>query len=119
MQSALDTLVKNWMDTVETKDEKIKDQFKDGMNKLVQNSVEENGVWQIMVAASSLHERQAHDLDKLRCENEKMRKNIEGRFAAPESRNRPADERLDRKSVDNEACGSIWTDFAQEFGGLY
>ena len=41
MQSALDTLMKKWMDAVETKDDKIKDQFKDGMNKLVQNSAEE------------------------------------------------------------------------------
>lgn len=119
MQSALDTLMKKWMDAVETKDDKIKDQFKDGMNKLVQNSAEENGVWQMMVAASALHERQTHDLDKLRGENDEMRKNIDGRFANPESRKRPADEQLDRTSVNNEACGSIWTDFAQEIGGLY
>lgn len=119
MQSALDTLMKKWMDAVETKDEKVKDQFKDGMNKLVQNSAEENGVWQMMVAASALHERQVHDLDKLRCENEEMRKNIDGRFAAPESRKRPADEQLDRASVENEACGSIWTEFARDIGGMY
>lgn len=119
MQSALDTLMKKWMDAVETKDDKIKDQFKDGMNKLVQNSAEENGVWQMMVAASSLHERQTHDLDKLRDENEEMRKNIDGRFANSESRKRPADEQLDRTAVDNEACGSMWNDFAKELGGLY
>ena len=44
MQSALDSLMKKWMDVCETKDEKCKEQFKHGMEKLVQNSAEENGV---------------------------------------------------------------------------
>ena len=56
MQSALDSLMKKWMDAVvETKDETCKEEFKKGMEKLVQNSAEDNGVWQMMVAASSLH----------------------------------------------------------------
>ena len=44
MQSALDSLMKKWMDACETKDDKCKEQFKHGMEKLVQNSAEENGV---------------------------------------------------------------------------
>ena len=119
MQSALDTLMKKWMDAVETKDEKVKDHFKDGMNKLVQNSAEENGVWQMMVAASALHERQAHDLDKLRVENEEMRKSIDGRFATPESRKRPASEQLDRSSVADEMTAGMWDDFAKSIGSVY
>ena len=119
MQSALDTLMKKWMDAVETKDEKVKDHFKDGMNKLVQNSAEENGVWQMMVAASSLHDRQAHDLDKLRLENEEMRKSIDGRFARPESRKRPADEQMDRTSINDESSAGMWDDFAKTIGSVY
>jgi hypothetical protein len=46
MQRALDSLMKKWMYVCETKDEKCKEQFKHGMEKLVQNSAEENGVWQ-------------------------------------------------------------------------
>jgi hypothetical protein len=51
MQIALDSLMKKWMDACETKDEKCKEQFKHGMEKLVQNSAEENCVCQMMVAA--------------------------------------------------------------------
>ena len=40
MESALDTLMKKWMDAVETKDAKVKDGFKDGLEKLVKN-----GTW--------------------------------------------------------------------------
>jgi hypothetical protein len=114
MQSALDTLMKRWMDAVETKDDNVKDHFREGMNKLVQNSAEDNGVWQMMVAASALHERQAHDLDKLRTENEEMRKSIEGRFATPESRKRPADGQLDRNDVAAEPTSNMWDDFAAD-----
>ena len=45
MQSALDTLMKKWMDDVETKDENVKAVFKDGLSKLVEKSAEDNGVW--------------------------------------------------------------------------
>ena len=64
-------------------------------------------MWQMMVAASDLHEQKVQDLDKLRLENEEMRKGIDGRFAAPESRKSPAEEELDRASVVNDATNSM------------
>jgi hypothetical protein len=51
------------------------------MEKLVQSSAEENGVWQIMVAASVIHQRQEHDLDKLRMENNMLKQKIDGHYA--------------------------------------
>ena len=81
MQSALDTLMKKWMDSCETKDEKVKDEFKSGMDRLVKNSAEDNGVWQMMVAASALHERQVHDLDKLRTENTELKTRVSGLYS--------------------------------------
>lgn len=47
MQSALDTLMKKWMDAVETKDDRVKHDFKNGLEKLVSQSAEDNGVWQV------------------------------------------------------------------------
>lgn len=114
MQSALDTIMKRWMDAVETKEESVKDHFREGMNKLVQNSAEDNGVWQMMVAASALHERQSHDLDKLRLENDEMRKSIEGRFADPTSRKRAADTQLDRNDVETTSGSDLWENFAAD-----
>jgi len=37
--------MKKWMDTVETKDNKVKDSFKHGLTQLVEKSAEDNGVW--------------------------------------------------------------------------
>jgi len=123
MQSALDSLMKKWMDACETKDEKCKEQFKQGMEKLVHNSAEENGVWQMMVAASALHQRQEHDLDKLRMENNTLKQRIDGHFATPESRTSGA---LGKRKADgepqldnsNEAADDLWASFASECGAF-
>jgi transcriptional/translational regulatory protein YebC/TACO1 len=45
MQSAMDTLMKKWMDAVETKDDVVKQQFKTGLDTLINKSADENGVW--------------------------------------------------------------------------
>tara|TARA_B100001758_G_scaffold133848_2_gene115228 strand:+ start:2473 stop:3042 length:570 start_codon:yes stop_codon:yes gene_type:complete len=120
MQSALDTLMKKWMDAVETKDEKVKHDFKGGLEKLVSQSAEDNGVWQMMVAASSLHARQQHDLDEIQRENKALKERVDGLYASPESRmaggKRPAEEQLDRQSVDESQGPSIWDDFAASVG---
>jgi hypothetical protein len=121
MQSALDSLMKKWMDSCETKDEKCKEQFKHGMEKLVQNSAEENGVCQMMVAASELHECQEHDLDKLLLENNDLKQKIDGHYATSDAPTRSdvlgkrnADE--EPKSGEDTAC--IWASFANEYAGF-
>lgn len=122
MQSALDSLMKKWMDAVETKDEKVKDQFKDGLTKLVSNSAEDNGVWQMMVAASSLHERQEHNLDNLRQENSDLKLKMDGMYADPNSRvvggKGKAEEQPETEAVQN-VSPSIWDDFAKDIGSMY
>ena len=86
MQSALDTLMKKWMDAVNTKDEKVKTDFRSGLEKLVHNSAEENGVWQMMVAASALHQQQEHNLDELSKRNHELQTKIDNMYGEANSR---------------------------------
>jgi cell division protein FtsB len=124
MQSALDSLMKKWMDAVETKDETCKEEFKKDMEKLVQNSAEDNGVWQMMVAASSLHEKQEHNLDQLRLENNELKQKIDGHYATPSSRmdnslgKRKTDEDIGPESVGAENTSNIWEDFAKDMSSF-
>ena len=119
MQSALDSLMGKWMAACETKDDKTKEQFKHGMEKLVQSSAEENGVCQMMVAASALHQRQEHDLDKLRGENDTLKQRIDGHYATSSSRTGGA---LGKRKAEDEAglpvadpsIDDMWTSFASE-----
>ena len=123
MQSALDSLMKKWMDACETKDDKCKEQFKHGMEKLVQSSAEENGVWQMMVAASALHNRQEHDLDKLRMENNTLKEKIDGHYATSASRTggalgkRKAEDEP-QQDMSNEVADNMWASFAGECGAF-
>ena len=123
MQSALDSLMKKWMDAVETKDEKVKDEFKNGLTKLVSNSAEDNGVWQMMVAASSLHERQEHNLDNLRKENGELKQKVDGMYGESHARvvgrKSQAETELGRADVEPESGSSMWDDFAKDIGSMY
>lgn len=86
MQSALDTLMQKWMDAVNTKDAQVKTDFKSGLEKLVHNSAEDNGVWQMMVAASALHQRQEHNLDELNKRNQELQLKLDGMYGEANSR---------------------------------
>ena len=123
MQSALDTLMKKWMDAVETKDDKVKHDFKGGLEKLVSQSAEDNGVWQMMVAASALHQRQQHDLDEMQKENTALKERVDGLYASPAKRTvgekSKAEDQLDRGHVESEGASlgsSMWDDFANSVG---
>ena len=126
MQSALDTLMKKWMDSCETKDEKVKADFKCGLEQLVKNSAEDNGVWQMMVSASALHERQEHNLEKLRVENNELRTRVNGYYGSESSRvvgekSKP-DEQLSRSDVapdQTEWGNDAWSVFARDIGSSY
>jgi hypothetical protein len=105
------------MDAVETKDEVVKQQFKGGLDTLINKSADENGVWQMMVAASSLHERQEHNLEKLRVENNELRGRVDSSFATQESRTgskRKAEAELGPGDVTQ--VKDMWADFASDIG---
>ena len=123
MQSALDTLMSKWMDAVDTKDEVVKTQFKGGLETLVKESAEDNGVWQMMVAASALHERQQHNLDQLRTENTELRARVDGIYADPSSRvvgqKSKASEQLARDDVGAPDTVNMWDVFAKDVGSMY
>ena len=123
MQSAMDTLMKKWMDAVETKEDTVKQQFKTGLDTLINKSADENGVWQMMVAASALHERQEHNLEKLRGENNELRGRVDSSFATQESRvagKRKAEADLGPGDVAG-SMGSkdMWADFATDIGRAF
>jgi hypothetical protein len=105
------------MDAVETKDEVVKQQFKGGLDTLINKSADENGVWQMMVAASALHERQEHNLEKLRGENSELRGRVDSSFASADSRvgaKRRAD--TDLGPGDVAQVKDMWADFACDIG---
>lgn len=121
MQAAMDTLMKKWMDAVETKDETVKEEFKGGLDKLINKSAEENGVWRMMLAASSLHDRQEHNLEKLRLENNELKTKVDDLYGSSSSRvvggKHRMEEQGDRSSVQAPTL-NIWDEFAKDLKGF-
>lgn len=110
MESALNTIIQNWVQAVETKDETVKSEFMNGCKNLVEKSDESNGVWQMMVAASNLHKTMAHDLDTLRTENTELKTRVDGIYSDSESRTNNKRSRSEPEVSD--AKNNIWDDFA-------
>jgi len=53
MQQAFDTVIKKWLaDSVQ--DEKVRQEFQTGMSRLVENTAEDSGVWQVRAPVSLL-----------------------------------------------------------------
>ena len=52
MQQAFDTVIKQWLlDSVQ--DEKVRQEFQTGMTRLVENTAEDSGVWQVQPGSHS------------------------------------------------------------------
>ena len=74
----------------------------------------------MMVTASALHERQEHNLEKLRGENNELCSRVDSSFATQESRvagKRKAD--TDLGPGDVALSKDMWADFATDIGRAF
>ena len=119
MEAIAKSMYESWLSQLDT-DSKVKEDFKCSMDKFVRNAQEDNGVWQMMVAASNLHTRREHDFDKLQAENKELRERVDGMYADSGSRTvgekSKADEQLSRDNVEPD---NMWDDFARSIGTVY
>ena len=91
MKTALDTVVAKWLeDSVEN--ESIRTQFKEGMERLVKNTAEDSGVWQVVVCASAAHARRTNELERLRAEHDELKTRVHGEFGGNEGSKKRARE---------------------------
>lgn len=111
MQQALDNVIMKWLeDTV--KEERLREEFKEGMTRLVKNTAEDSGVWQVVCQASNVHAQRLQELERMRVENEELRSKRDGSFHEEASRKRGRDEAEQggRKAEDF----NIWSEFENE-----
>ena len=102
MRKVLDTVISKWL-TESVENEESRKQFTDGMERLVTDTRENSGVWQVACAASATHARQVTELEKLRTECNELRTQTVGKFTAEGSRKREREE--------DPAGFDIWSDF--------
>ena len=112
MQQVLDNVIKKWLED-SVKDENLKKQFETGMTRLVDNTEEDNGVWQVVCCASNLHLQRLQELEALKGEVETLRTKGTPEFQQDGSRKRGRDE----GEKPAEAARDIWSDFADSLKG--
>ena len=118
MKQSLDTVINKWLeDSVEN--ETVRGQFKEGMERLVKNTAEESGVWQVVVCASAAHARRTNELEKLRTEHEQLKTKVNGEFAGEGSRKRAREEAVPTHGAESEGGHNpdFWAGFEESIKG--
>jgi len=110
MKNSLDTVIAKWLeDSVEN--EGIRTQFKEGMERLVKNTAEDSGVWQVVVCASAAHARRLNEIERLRTEHEELKTRMNGEFGNEASRKRG------REEISGGSAGSAKDSRSDALGG--
>lgn len=116
MRQSLETVITNWLQDA-VQDEKIREEFKKGMSRLVDDTAEDSGVWQVVACASNVHARRLQEIERMRLENEELKSRGTGDFRDEAARKRGRDQMEDgsASSGDRQAGGgNIWLEFESE-----
>jgi uncharacterized protein (UPF0335 family) len=87
MAETLATTIADMVKNLNGVGEEKKKEFMDGMERIVNHTAEDSGVWQVMCTASEVHKQNVVELETARKENEALKQRLQGgNFAAPQAR---------------------------------
>lgn len=115
MQKIYETVMAKFADALDKNDSGMKDKLLTGMQRLVENSAEDNGVWRMIVCASNLYERQTHELDQLRVENNELKERVNGTFGNESMRVGEKRKANDDPEPVPAVTPDIWSEFKEAF----
>jgi uncharacterized coiled-coil protein SlyX len=109
--------MKQWIGNLDVKNEGHKDEFEKGLQRLVDTSSFDNGVWQVMVSASACAAKKEEDYQSLKTQFEELNQKKSGGVFGNE------DERVGGKRAadgepeqDNGAIPDLWSSFISDVG---
>jgi hypothetical protein len=94
MKHIYDTVIAGWVDQQDTVNVKTRDEFKNGIMRLADEAKDDNGIWQVVMCASSASQRDRESAAKKESEFQALHKNYEelktrvegGRFSHEDAR---------------------------------
>jgi hypothetical protein len=128
MKHIYDTVIAGWVDQQETVNPQTREEFKSGIMRLADEAKEDNGIWQVVMCASSAANRSRENAIQKETEFQTLSKNYEelktrvdgGRFSHEEARvgsKRPA---VDEQPHPTGGGGSnIWDQFGDFMKSSY
>lgn len=109
MKKQLDTMIAEWLKDIDVNDEKQKEEFMNGMKRIVKETKEESPVWQVMCQASAAHRRNVTALQKMTEDYNSLKQKVEGgTFAAEESRIAG-----NKRSHPEPSSSNVWDEFEE------
>jgi len=128
MKHIYDTVISQWVDSQDGVNAETRSEFKNGIMRLAEEAKEENGIWQVVMCASSAAHRDRENAIKKETEFQALTKNYQelktrvdgGRFVEEDARvgsKRPASQEL----VYNQGGGgsNIWDQFGDYMKASY
>lgn len=109
MKKQLDTMISEWINQIDVHDEKQKEQFMQGMHKMVQETKEDSPVWQVMCCASAAHKRNVTNLQQIKEEYDALKTKIEGGNFAHEDARMTGSKRKEPEAPSRS--GNVWDEF--------
>lgn len=98
MQEKLNSVIAEFIKDLPNAPQEKKDEFMKGMERLVNQTAEDSGVWQVMCCASEAHRNNVMAMQKVHRENEELKKRIGGGNFASEDRRMEIDNGKKRKA---------------------
>ena len=111
MQQSFDTVIKRWLNE-SVEDPKVRQEFEQGVNRLVEKTEEDSGIWRVVMCASNLHARRMAEIESLKGECEILKSRGVGDFREEASRKRVRDEKEPERGG-----GDIWSEFEASMKG--
>jgi len=109
MKKQLDTMITEWIKGIDVTDEKQKQEFMQGMERIVNDTKEDSPVWQVMCQASAAHKRNVTQLQKITEDYNALKTKVEGgTFATEESRISGSKR---KEAEEPTRAGNVWDDF--------
>lgn len=106
MKTKLDTMITDWLTDIDVADDKIKKEFMNGMERLVKETKDESGVWQVMCCASAAHNRRVSEIQRLQDEYGSIKSLAEkGTFQTEEARV------VGKRKEPEQPVRDVWSEF--------
>lgn len=120
MQHIYESVMKQWIDSLETPNEKSREEFKTGLQRLAQNADRENGIWEVVMCASSIAARDRENAIKKETEFQELQKRYDdlntryqgGQFISEDSRVGSKRAAVEEPHPSGGAGGSMWDSFS-------
>jgi predicted ribosome quality control (RQC) complex YloA/Tae2 family protein len=117
MKKQFDGVIMDWLKEVDVSDEKVKQEFINGMEGIVKKTQQESPIWQVMCCASAAHRRNVTEMQKIQEDYNSLKTRVEGGTFRNEEARVGSKRSEPEPYSSGGGCKNYWDDFEAEIRG--